>query len=198
MIASPIEVASPIAARWTDARLVHECLKGNQEAWEALIDQYKNLIYSIPMKFQLGPDSAADIFQSVCVELLSELGSLREPKALPKWLMQVTSHKCIHLKRLEARSIPLEQDEEPPEQGEPALDAEQILGEAQQEQILRDTIAALPPRCARLVEMLFFQEPPLPYADVADRLGIATGSIGFIRGRCLKRLRKELESRGHP
>ncbi len=197
MIAPTIDAASPAAIRWTDARLVRECLEGNQEAWEALVDKYKNLIYSIPLKFQLGPDAAADIFQSVCVELLSELGSLREPKALPKWLMQVTLHNCIRWKRLESRSTRLEEDEEPPAQGEPALNAEQILREAEQEQILRDAVAALPPRCVQLVEMLFFRQPALPYAEVAGRLGIATGSIGFIRGRCLKRLRKELESRGH-
>ena len=196
MTAPLTDVASPPAAPWTDTRLVRECLDGNQEAWEALVEKYKNLIYSIPMKFQLGPDAAADIFQSVCVELLSELGSLREPKALPKWLIQVSARKCFHWKRLEARSIHLEQGEEPPARGIPALDSEQILREAEQEQILRDAVAGLAPRCAQLVEMLFFREPVLPYAEVAKRLGIATGSIGFIRGRCLKRLRKELELQG--
>ena len=40
-------------------------------------------------------DDAADIFQSVCVDLLSDLPQLREPKALPKWLMQVCYHKCL-------------------------------------------------------------------------------------------------------
>jgi DNA-directed RNA polymerase specialized sigma24 family protein len=34
----------------------------------------------------------------------------------------------------------------------------------------------------------------LPYAEVATRLGLAEGSIGFIRGRCLKKLRQTLES----
>jgi RNA polymerase sigma factor (sigma-70 family) len=197
MTAPLTDVASLPAAPWTDTRLVRECLAGNQAAWEALVDKYKNLIYSIPMTFQLGPDAAADIFQSVCVELLSELGCLREPKALAKWLIQVSAHKCIHWKRLEARSIHLELGEEPPARGNPALDSEQILREAEQEQILRDAVAGLPPRCAQLVEMLFFREPALPYAEVATRLGIATGSIGFIRGRCLKRLRKALESQGH-
>jgi len=36
----------------------------------------------------------------------------------------------------------------------------------------------------------------MPYNDVARRLHLATGSIGFIRGRCLKRLRKLLEEKG--
>jgi hypothetical protein len=44
--------------------------------------------------------------------------------------------------------------------------------------------------------MLFFEQPPRPYRQVARSLGLAAGSIGFIRGRCLTRLRRELERRG--
>jgi hypothetical protein len=44
--------------------------------------------------------------------------------------------------------------------------------------------------------MLFFEAPPRPYQQVAAALGLATGSIGFIRGRCLARLRRQLEQLG--
>jgi hypothetical protein len=36
----------------------------------------------------------------------------------------------------------------------------------------------------------------LPYTEVGRRLQLATGSIGFIRGRCLKRLKQILEEKG--
>jgi hypothetical protein len=36
----------------------------------------------------------------------------------------------------------------------------------------------------------------MPYNEVAKRLRLAKGSIGFIRGRCLKRMKKILEERG--
>jgi DNA-directed RNA polymerase specialized sigma24 family protein len=47
-----------------------------------------------------------------------------------------------------------------------------------------------------MVHLLFFQEPPLPYEDVARKIGVAKGSIGFLRMRCLERLRKALEEKG--
>jgi DNA-directed RNA polymerase specialized sigma24 family protein len=49
-----------------------------------------------------------------------------------------------------------------------------------------------------MIHLLFFETPPRPYQEVARELGLATGSIGFIRGRCLTRLRKELEKVGFP
>src|SRR4029077_12344770 len=82
----------------TNERLVRECCKGNEAAWSALIDKYKNLIFSIPIKFGLPREDAADIFQAVCLDLLSSLPQLREPDALPKWIMQTTYHKCLRTK----------------------------------------------------------------------------------------------------
>jgi hypothetical protein len=54
----------------------------------------------------------------------------------------------------------------------------------------------MPARCRQTIGLLFFEHPPMPYTDVAKRLKVAKGSIGFIRGRCLKRLKKVLEEKG--
>jgi RNA polymerase sigma factor (sigma-70 family) len=189
--------AAPSESRlaWTDTRLVRECSNGNEDAWDALIEKYKRLIYSIPVKYGFNSDDANDIFQAVCLELLSELPKLRKPKALPKWLIQVTSHKCFHRKRQQQRTELPDEVEQRPEETVPPQ-TEQILREAEDEEKLQDALSALAPRCRQLVEMLFFEEPARPYKDVAASLGIATGSIGFIRQRCLERLRKELVEAG--
>jgi RNA polymerase sigma factor (sigma-70 family) len=180
----------------SDEHLIKGCLKGDAEAWAALIDKYKNLIYSIPIKFGMHQD-AADIFQAVCVDLLSELPRLREHRALPKWLIQTCYHKCLRHERLAGRQADLT-----PEEAENALDhndlplPEQLLVQLEQEQMVRDVIAEMPDRCERLIRMLFFELPVRPYEEIAKELGLATGSIGFIRGRCLSRLKKELEKKG--
>jgi RNA polymerase sigma factor (sigma-70 family) len=180
---------------WPDRRLVAECLNGNEEAWAALIDKYKRLIYSIPVKYGFSADDATDIFQSVCLELLSELTKLRKPEALPKWIIQITAHKCLRGKTQRQRTEVTDPNDAAFEQVTPAR-AEGILREAEDEQNLRRVISALPARCQELIRMLFFEEPARPYAEIARTLGIATGSIGFIRQRCLERLRKELVEAG--
>jgi len=182
-------------AAWPDERLVRECIRGNESAWSALIDRYKNLIYSIPIKYGFSADEAADIFQSVCVAMLSELPKLRNPKALPKWIIQIASHKCFHHKRQSQRMTPADPDGDLPEQSTPA-EAEHILRQAEEEQNLRQVLSSLPPRCRELIRMLFYEEPARPYQIIASELGLAPGSIGFIRQRCLDRLRKRLEEVG--
>jgi RNA polymerase sigma factor (sigma-70 family) len=178
-----------------DQVLVQECLRGNEAAWSALIDKYKNLIFSIPIKRGFSPDSAADVFQSVCLALVLELPRLREPRALPAWLIQTTSHKCLRSRDESLRYVERELDKELPSQGVPNM-PEELLEELEREQIVRESVAELPTDCRRLVEALFFQTPPPSYGDLAAALDIPKGSIGPTRMRCLERLRRLLEEKG--
>ena len=180
---------------WSDERLVKECLSGNEDAWSLLIEKYKALIYSIPVKYRLPPHEAAEIFQATCVELLKRLPELREPRALPKWLMQVAHHQCYRWKRQQQRVVSRDGDADIPEPETPAI-AESLVQQTQEEQILREAMAALSPQCRRLVELLFFETPARHYSEVAAELGLAVGSIGFTRQKCMDRLRKHLSELG--
>jgi RNA polymerase sigma factor (sigma-70 family) len=178
----------------TDERLIQQCLQGNQDAWSALIDKYKNLIYSIPIKLGMHQD-AADIFQAVCLDLFSELPRLREHRALPKWLMQTCYHKCLRWHRTASRHAELDPVQAENQQDSRSL-PEHMLLQLEKEQLLREVIAEIPSRCGQMIHMLFFEIPPRPYEAIAKQLRLAIGSIGFIRGRCLARVRKHLEMRG--
>ena len=178
-----------------DTRLVKECLKGDEEAWSALIEKYKALIYSIPVKYGLPPHEAADVFQATCMELLTRLPELREPRALPKWLMQVAHHQCYRWKQQQQRIVSRDADAHTPEPAIPAI-ADSLVQQTQEEQMLREALASLTPQCRRLVELLFLETPPRPYAEVAAELGLALGSIGFTRQKCIERLRRGLDELG--
>ena len=184
-------------SRFTDEQLVEECRQGNGHAWGVLVERYKTLVYSIPMKFRMPEEDAADVFQNVWLDLHSEMERLREPAALKGWLVSVTSHKCLRWKERESKragvALGWETSPEP-------TDSRPLPGEielqAEQEQIVRDAVESIPERCRRMIRMLFYEHPPRPYLEVARELGLAEGSIGFIRGRCLDKMKKALEKFG--
>jgi RNA polymerase sigma factor (sigma-70 family) len=183
-------------ASWSDERLVRLCLEGDQEAWAALLRKYQNLIFSIPIKYGFSRDEAGDIFQQVCMQLLSALPAIREPNSLGPWLAKTTSHRCFHVAGQAARMSHFDLDSQESEL--PALQKppDTVLREVELEQLFRDALSKTTPRCRELIQMLFFQTPSVPYEEVAKNLGIAKGSIGFIRMHCLKRLRRLLEEKG--
>jgi RNA polymerase sigma factor (sigma-70 family) len=180
----------------TDRELVTACISGDEQAWSELIDRYNRLIFSIPLKQGLDRDQAADIFQAVCLDLVAELPRLRDPQALPAWLIQTTLHKVSKWRRRNDRFVA---DDGTHAEQAPAPEADMpdaVIRDVQQAQAMREAVSGLSERCQRMVQMLFFETPARPYKDVAAQLGVATGSIGFLRGRCLDRLRSALEGIG--
>jgi len=180
----------------TDHQLVAACLGGDEAAWHELIERYTRLIYSIPLKLGLTREEATDIFQAVCLDLVNELPRVRDPQALPMWLMQVTRHKVVKWKRKSDRYVP---DEGSRTEQLPAPDQDMpdsFITDLQKTEAVRDAVAALAPRCRQMVQMLFFEDTPRPYREVASELGVAVGSIGFLRSRCLDKLRTALERIG--
>ncbi len=122
-------------AAWNDTKLVKACLSGDEEAWSLLIDKYKALIYSIAVKYGLSREEAADVFQATCTELLVRLPDLREPRALPKWLMQVAHHESYRWKRQSQRTVSRDDAEtDLPEPATPAM-AESLVQQTQEEQM---------------------------------------------------------------
>jgi len=185
---------TPAAAR-DDRHLVTQCLTGSEEAWSLLIDKYKSLIYSIPIKYGLPAADAADVFQATCLELLARLPELREPRALPKWLLQVAHHQCWKWKHQQRKTLSRDSTPDLPEPEIPAI-AESLIQQTHEEQTLREAMASLEAKCRRLIELLFFETPSRPYAEVAQTLGLAVGTIGSTRQRCIEKLRDKLQDRG--
>lgn len=182
---------TPIASRApgysTDEELVRACLDGSEDAWAALIDRYKNLIYAVPLRGGASPENAVEIFQSVCLQLFSELEQLRQVECLRGWLLTAATHQLYELRK-QWRTIE-----------EPVADAilpSHVLEELHRDQRVRDAVEQLPDRCRRVVQLLFYQHPPRPYNIVARQLGLTTGSIGFIHGRCLAQLARALRGAG--
>jgi len=186
----------PLDDSASDRRLVAACLKGNEQAWAALVFKYRRLIYSIPLKYGGTKEDAADIFQAVCIDLFNELPRLRNTESIRAWLITVTAHKAFHWKRQEQRRRQSEVDGLDQETLESIAPPPAIAQRTEREQMVREALARLGARCRQLIQMLFYEHPPRPYAEVAKLLGLATSSIGFIRGRCLHKLERALEELG--
>jgi RNA polymerase sigma factor (sigma-70 family) len=173
---------------WKDEDLVEHCLKGNEQAWAAMLEKYKGLVYYASIKYQMDPQDAKDLFQEVWLDLYSELGNLRKPGALGDWLIAVTWHKCFRWegKRLQAAESQSASDTLFPEWKQ----------QAQRQQILRETIAQLSPCCRRMFDLLFQQDTPITCAEATRQLELSEASLGFHCGNCLDNLRTILEQKG--
>jgi RNA polymerase sigma factor (sigma-70 family) len=178
-------VADDEGARVVD--LVAAALAGEIAAWEEIVERYGPLVMSVLARYRVfGPD-AEDVSQVVWARLVEHLGDLREPRALPKWLIVTTQHECVTLLRGRSRVQPVERVEElAARDNQPELD-ENLL-RAERTHALLEAFAGLSDPHRDLL-LLLLSEPPLSYVEISERLGIPVGSIGPTRARLLSKLR---------
>jgi len=162
----------------SDEDLLAACLSGEQAAWDALVDRYAALIYSIPFKYGFDDADAADIFQSVCVTLVEKLATIRAPRGLAGWIITTTSRQCIA------------------EPTDPDLLPEDELLALERQHAVRTAVNQLPENCRRLVEALF-SDAHTSYEQAARHLSIPANSLGPTRTRCLEKLRRLLAGAGY-
>lgn len=179
-----------------DRELLESCLAGDERAWSALVAKYKRLIYSIPIKNGFQPADAADVFQSVWVDLLESLGRIRDGEKLKAWLITVTVRKCSRLRAKMRRAAEIVPAEEESQLAGQECDLSRLSAEMEAEQAVREALEKLSPRCVTLIRHLFFDEPRLSYSRIAEKIGVSSNTIGSMRERCLEKLRQVLEASG--
>ena len=167
------------------AELVAAVRDGDQQAWHRLVDRFAPLVGSVCRRFMLAPHDREDVAAGVWLHLLERLHTLREPAALPGWIATTTRNECLGLLRARKRTLPTDFAIEP---ADPVDETGVDLTAQLRSQALREAFAGISERCRQLLEMLF-GDPPVPYLQVATRLGIQIGSVGPTRIRCLARLR---------
>ena len=177
-----------------DPELVGLCLGGDQAAWEALIERYRRLIYSIPNKFGFSPSDCNDVFQTVCVKLIEHLSDLKDETKVSAWLITTTTRHCIHVQSLGRRDVSdADGMEEAPD---PTVSMEQIRLSSDRQQKVRDTIAEMPERCRRLLSLLYLDSGNPSYEEISVKMSMPVPSIGPTRARCLDKLRRLLRRKG--
>jgi RNA polymerase sigma factor (sigma-70 family) len=175
------------------ASLVRRAADGDRGAWESLVDKYARLIWSITVEFKLNESDAADVVQTTWLRLLQHIDRIQYPDRIASWLAATARNEC--LRSLAARKrVVLGHDDIELENAVPhGPEIDERLLADERDQVVRDALSHLPRRWQRLLEMLM-ADPPVPYTEISDELGLPVGSIGPTRGRCLARLRVLLQA----
>ncbi len=173
--------------------LVARAAGGDSTAWNAIVDQYSSLLWSIARSFRLSTADSADAIQTTWLRLVENLGRIEDPDRLPGWLATTLRRECLRVLRQGKREQVSFHEDGLPDVIDPAepLDAH-LLREERDAELWR-TFDQLGDRCRRLLRVLMATPPP-SYAEVSAALEMPVGSIGPTRQRCLDHLRRLTEA----
>ena len=169
---------------------------GDRTAWDALVDRYAGMLWSIARAHRLGDHDAGDVIQTTWLRLLDNLERIDDPDRIGGWLATTARRECLHVLRRTKR--------------EPALDVIELLAPVSSRDdpdvdvgVLRDerdsllwtVFDTLSDACRRLLRVMI-ADPAPSYAEISGALDMPIGSIGPTRQRCLAALRVQAVAAG--
>lgn len=185
----------PLFDDLSDDELLKECRRGQQAAWSTLVRRFQRIVYTVPYRAGLSPEAADDVFQNTFASLVKHLDRIEDGSRIRAWLVTTAKRETLDAlaanKRTAARMQSTAGDDDDLLDQVPDLQRlpEALMSELQQHDRVRAAVDRLDPRSRQFVELAFLQEEPVPYSEIARRLGIPEGSIGPTRARCLAKLR---------
>lgn len=163
--------------------LVIRCRAGDREAWAAVVQNHAGLVNGLLRGgYRLSPHDSEDAFQEVFTRLYLRVGDLREDRALPGWIAQVTRNVALDLIRRRQREVASgdELDEASfDDSHERVLDAMSV----------RQALSRLPDQQREMLERFFVQDQS--YSTIAQELSIPAGTIASRISRAVALLRNE-------
>lgn len=173
--------------------------EGEREGLDELVAAVTPLLWRTVRETGLDVQSSEDVVQTVWLTLLRSADSVRDPRAVVKWLLTAGRREAWRVSRrvhddTSRHGGTLEDGPEeslpPPTRRDPL--PEDVVFQDERRRCLWDHVQGLPPRCRQLLCVIAFADRP-DYALIAESLGMPVGSIGPTRGRCLAKLRGLLD-----
>ncbi len=84
---------------------VQAATSGDREAWNWLVDRYAPLVMGVASRYRLRAEDAADVSQGVWLKLVEHIDDIREPLALPGWIVTTTSREALRVLQSRQRTV---------------------------------------------------------------------------------------------
>ncbi len=181
----------------TDTELLRNCQRGDESAWDELVNRYQRLIVTIPRRAGLSEEQASDVFQEVFLTLFEKLDKIEQPEKLRSWLVTTAKFKTWGIIRGEKGFYSPETEEEMELEMASLADnsplADEVLIEIEQQHQIRNALNQLEERCQKILSMIYLRDSAASYLEVSEAIGVGETSISPMRKRCLDKLAKILK-----
>ncbi|MCP3876359.1 MAG: sigma-70 family RNA polymerase sigma factor [Desulfobacteraceae bacterium] len=180
--------------------LVERLKKGQQWAFNVLVNTYQDRLLKIAYGITLDREDSLEVVQDVFISVFKNIQTFRQDAKLATWLRKITINHCLNWKRKWKRrfkwhhtSIGSETDKSLYKENKKMSNPEMQFREKQFEKNLMESVRSLPEKI-RLVFVLNAFEG-LSYDEIATTLNIKKGTVSSRLHFARKKLLELLEAR---
>lgn len=167
-----------------DYKLVQSAVeRGDQKAYTALMNNYKDSIYFMLLKMTNNPDDADDLTIEAFGKAFKKLHQYTPDYAFSTWLFKIASNNCIdYIRKKKKMTFSIDKSFDnvdgtdiaqniPSETNNP----EENFIKKQKIKLMREIVEKLKPRYRSLIEMRYFDE--LSYEEISEKTELPLGTV---------------------
>lgn len=167
--------------------------RGDQRAFDTLVERYRGYIYTIAYRVTLHEDDALDVSQNVLLKLVERIGAFSATGSFKGWLGAIAANEAVSFVRNRARieSRRAEFDEQQIEQlPSAAPDLRDELERADRQRRVERAMKALSPQ-QRAIFALRFKSEMKPM-QIAEELQLTSSQVRSQMVRATVKIRRTL------
>jgi RNA polymerase sigma factor (sigma-70 family) len=160
----------PTSRNWWPA------VAGDRGAWDGLVLPFTPLVASVIRGYRLSDADADDVCQELWLKLVKHLKDLREPQALPGWIVTCTRHEAIRVlsARRRIELVDPHASSRIDRVDHPEVDEDLLRQESRQ--AVRAALGELSEEHRTLLLLLIFADSKVSYGEIGRTLGMPTGA----------------------
>ena len=172
-----------------ERELVERCRRGDEGAFQELVDRYKTLVFALIARTVQDRSRAEDLAQDVFLKVHRGLPYFRGEARLSTWIYRIVANACAQPRLPAAVAVSLD-DDLPAGRATAVLDRR--FGDLELRDRLEKAIARLPPHYRLLIAAHYLDG--VQYEDLAEALALPLGTVKTYLYRAKQQLRRLLET----
>jgi RNA polymerase sigma-70 factor (ECF subfamily) len=176
-----------------ERELVERCRRGDEGAFQELVDRYKDLVFALIARTVQDRSRAEDLAQDVFLRIYRGLPYFRGEARLSTWIYRIVANVCVqdHARPAAAQAFePV--DEERTRAPNAPSGADRQFGDLELRDRLEKAIARLPANYRLLVAAHYLRG--IQYEELAEALQLPLGTVKTQLHRAKQQLRRLLET----
>ena len=177
-----------------DIYYINLIIEGNTNAFNILVDRYKDLVFSLALKMVKTREEAEEVAQDTFIKVFKSLGQFKGDSKFSTWIYKVTYNTCLdRLKKQKREQQVVSIDEFNTNQIKSIDNALNKMENEEREKAIQDCIQLLPADDAFLLTLFYFEEQSLE--EIAKVIGLTSNNVKVKLFRCRKKLTSILKEK---
>lgn len=185
-----------------DDKLVASAVKGDQDAFRALMDKYQTPLYFHVLKMVKEKEQVEDLVQEAFMKAFDNLGSYNTKYAFSTWLYRITTNHTIdYLRKKKLKTFSINEPVQTKDGDlhfqvkDEQAETDRNIIRKQRQDIIHEAIENLPEKYRMVIELRHLQE--LSYDEIAEELDLPLGTVKAHIFRAREMLYKALKDKRH-